>query len=73
MFIAKYITPTSTVTIVMSPHLMLLYDNGPNLCCNHRDNGGDVIFKSFREAAPSGDNVLVKTRHMLSHAFHLYM
>lgn len=54
------------------PHLMLLYKDGPNLRCNHGDNGGDVIFKSVREAASSRDVVLVEMRHMLSHAFHLF-
>lgn len=56
------------------PHLLylLLFDkDGPNLGRNHRDDGGDVIFKSVREAASSRNIVLVKIRHMLSHAFHL--
>lgn len=50
---------------------MLLYKDGPNLRCNHRDNSADVIFKSVREAASSRGIVLVEIRHMLSHAFHL--
>lgn len=53
------------------PHLLLLYKDGPDLCCNHRDNGGDVIFKSVREAASSRHIVLVKIRHMLSNTFYL--
>lgn len=54
------------------PDLMLFDKNGPNLSCNHGDNGGDVIFKSVRKAASSWDVVLVEVRHMLSHAFHLF-
>lgn len=52
-------------------YLMLFDKDGPNLSSNHRDDGGDVIFKSVREAASSRNVVLVKLRHMLSHAFHL--
>lgn len=52
-------------------HLMLLDKDGPNLSCHHGDNCGDVIFEAVREAAPPGDTVLLKMRHMLSHAFHL--
>ncbi|KAA8593007.1 hypothetical protein FQN60_018462 [Etheostoma spectabile] len=52
-------------------HSNILRD-GPNLSCNHRDNGGDVIFKSVREAVSPRDAVLVEMRHMLGHAFHLF-
>lgn len=53
------------------PHLLLLYEDSPDLCCNHGDNGGDVIFKAVREAASSRHTVLVKIRHMLSDTFYL--
>lgn len=53
------------------PHLVLFDEDGPNLSRHHGDDGGDVIFKPVREAAPPGDTVLVEMRHMLRHAFHL--
>lgn len=51
---------------------MLLDKDGPDLSCNHGDNGADVVLKSVGEAAPPGDAVLVEVRHVLSHAFHLF-
>lgn len=54
------------------PHLLLFDKDEPNFSRNHSDNGGDVIFKSVREAASPRDAVLVEMRHMLSHAFHLF-
>lgn len=54
------------------PHLMLLDKDGPDLGCNHGDNGGDVVLESVGEAASPGDAVLVEVRHVLSHAFHLF-
>lgn len=53
------------------PYLLLFDKDGCDLSRNHRDNGSDVILKSIREATSSRDVLLVKLRHMLSHAFHL--
>lgn len=62
---------TPIVLMYRDHHLVLLDKDCPDLCCHHGDNRGDVIFESVREAASSGDIVLVKVRHMLRHAFHL--
>lgn len=61
------------VVIITNVSYLLLFDqDGPNLSCNHRDNCGDVIFKSVREATSARNIVLVQLGHMLSHAFHLF-
>lgn len=53
------------------PYLLLFDKNGADLGSNHRDNGGDVVFESVGEAASSRGVLLIKLRHVLSHAFHL--